>query len=140
MSLPKICSISLLSPLMVLLYLLWNSSNINKALSEDDEHATGSTAQSGRRTVKGSISGSQYNHGSPYGWQWRVTGAHSWTMKGKPHFQVEKPFLHDSSKDTCTQSTVKLHLAVFQGGVSLSNYSASLKDSFIPIFKICSYM
>lgn len=137
---PKICQITAPYFLMVPFYLLRDSSYINKAFSEDNEHAAGSAAQSRRGTVKGSISSAEDNHGSPYRRQWRVTGAHSWMMKGKPHFQAEKPFLHDSSKDTCTQSSVKLHHAVSEDGVSLSNYSASLRHSFIPILKICSSM
>lgn len=74
----------------------------------------------------------------------RIDGNGEWQAhipewwKENPIFKERKPFLHDSSKDTCTQSSVKLYLAVLQDGVSLSNYSASLKGSFIPIFKICS--
>lgn len=134
--------VPLVLPLFQLLeiYLLWDSPYICKSFSEDHENTTSSTAQSRCCAVKGSVTRSQNNHRSMYWWQWRVTGTHSWMMKGKPHFQGEKLFLHDSSKDACTRSTVKLHLAVSEHGESLSNYSASLKDSFIPVFKICSYM
>lgn len=113
------------------IYLFRDSPYISKSFPEDHKNTSSSAAQSWCCTIKGSIACSKNNHGSLYWWQWRATAAYSWMMKGKPHFQGEKKlFLHDSSNDTCTRSSVKLHLAVSKHGESLSNYSASLRVLF----------
>lgn len=116
------------------IYLFRNSTNVRESFSEHYKDSASTTSQCRSCTVKSSVSGSKHDNSSLYGRQWRVTGTHPWIMKmGGKTFSSRETILHVNSTDTCTSSSVKLHLAVPKHRVSLSHYSAPLKDSSIPI-------